>query len=657
MATGVPEFPEGSQRSRVAAERVSPLSRRAPRRASRLAVLVTLVITVAVLYVAREVLIPLALAILLSFVLAPWVNRLAKLGLGRVFSVMVASTLTVLVIAVLGWVMFTQTMALTGNLPRYRDNIRQKISSVQSQSSGTVGRTIRTLKQIGEEMLQADSAPPGALEPGALPLPPSSSAGPSTAPVTKPVPVELVRKPSDALDSITGTFTPLASPLVNTGIVFVFAIFFLLHREDLRDRLIALIGPGQLTATMRAMDEGASRVSRYLLMLLIVNGTYGLGVGVGLFLIGVPNAILFGVLAALLRFIPYVGSWLGAALPIILSLAEFESWSRPLITIGVFAVLELVSNNIVEPWLYGSRTGVSPTAVVASAVFWGWLWGPIGLILSTPLTVCLVVLGRYVPHLEYLSVLLGDRPSLPTEVGLYQRLLATDYDEAFQFTQEYLKDKPLIDLYENVLMPTLAMAEHDRHAGRLEEGQSQFIDQSLRDLIEELGDRQRSALSVKAQAGTDARESAAADGPPVGGAVSAPLEGPARPLQSLRAGTVLCIPARDEADEIPAIMLAQLLEFQGISARVIPTTTLAGEILDEMDKLPPRSVCVCAMPPAATSHARYLCKRILARFSDMKLIVGIWNTPDLDRARERIRTCGTDRVVATFTNAIELLRI
>lgn len=656
MATGVPEFPDGRPRSRIAARRAPLPAHRAPGGTPRLAVLVTLVIAVTVLHFAREVLIPLALAILLSFALAPLVNRLAKFGLGRVFSVLVATTLSLLLIAALGWVMFTQTIALAENLPRYRDNIRQKISSVQPQSGGAVGKAVNTLKQIGEELMQADTPPPGETEPAALPLSPSSPTQPSAAPVTKPAPVEIVKKPTNTLFSITSTFAPLANPLVSAGIVFLFAVFILLHREDLRDRLIALIGPEQLTATMQAMDEGASRVSRYLLMLLIVNGTYGVGVGIGLYIIGVPNAILFGVLAALLRFIPYVGPWLGAALPIVLSLAEFDSWNRPLITIGMFVVLELISNNVVEPWLYGSRTGVSSTAVVASAVFWGWLWGPVGLILATPLTVCLVVMGRYVPHLEYLSVLLGDRPSLPPEVRLYQHLLATDYDEAFQLTQEHLKDKPLIDLYENVLMPALAMAEHDRHAGHLEEGHSQFIYQSLRDLIEELGDRQRPVVKVKAEARADASESAAADGPSTGSAVNPPLVEPAPPLQSFRAGTVLCIPARDEADEISALMLAQLLEFHGMSARALAVTTSAGEILDEMDKLPPGSVCVCAMPPTATSHARYVCKRILARFSDMKLIVGIWNTPDLDRARERIRTCGTDRVAATFTNAIELLR-
>ncbi len=656
MATEVPEFPNGRQRSRRGARRVPPGSYRAPRSNSRLTVLVTLVMTVTVLYFAREVLIPLALAILLSFVLAPSVNRLAKLGLGRLVSVLVTTTLSLLVITALGWIMVTQTIALAENLPRYRDNIRQKISSVRPQSGDAVDKAVNTLKEIGEEVMQADTPPRGETEPGAIPLLPSSPTQQSAAPVTKPAPVEIVEKPSNALGSITSTFVPLTNPLVSAGIVFLFTVFILLHREDLRDRLIALIGPDQLAATMQAMDEGASRVSRYLLMLLIVNGTYGLSVGIGLSVIGVPNAILFGVLAALLRFIPYVGPWLGAALPIMLSLAEFDSWTWPLITIGLFVVLELISNNVLEPWLYGSRTGVSATAVVASAVFWGWLWGPVGLILATPLTVCLVVMGRYVPHMEYLSVLLGDKPSLPTEVRLYQRLLATDYDEAFQFTQEYLKDKPLIDLYENVLMPALAMAEHDCQAGRLREGHIEFIYQSLRDLIEELGDREWAVVNVKAEASAVASEIAAAEGPSAGSVANSPLVDPAPPRQSVRTGAVLCIPARDEADEISAMMLAQLLEFQGMSARVLAVTTSAGEMLDEMDKLPPGSVCVCAMPPTATSHARFVCKRILARYSNMSLIVGIWNTADLDLARERIRTCGTDKVVATFTNAIELLR-
>jgi hypothetical protein len=293
---------------------------------------------------------------------------------------------------------------------------------------------------------------------------------------------------------------------------------------------------------------------------------------------------------------------------------------------------------------------------MVAAVFWGWLWGPVGLIMSTPLTVCLVVMGRYVPRLEFLNVLLGDEPSLPPEARVYQRLLAADYDDVFQFTQEYLKDKPLIDLYQHVLMPALAMAEHDRQAGRLEEGQDQFIYRSLRDLIEELGDRHRSAVKAEAKADRDAKvkaeAKAAADAEAGESAFAASL--PAEQLPA--SGLVLCISARDEADEISALILAQLLEFEGRTARAVTSTTLAGEMLDEMESLTTKSVCVCAMPPAATSHARYVCKRILARFPDMKVVVGIWNASDLDRARERVRTAGTDRVVATFSHAIESLR-
>jgi predicted PurR-regulated permease PerM len=619
-------------------------------------VVISVVAIIAVLYLARAVLIPLALAVLLSFVLSPLVRRQVKLGLGRTFSVLSATTLSLLVVAGLGWVMANQTLELAENLPQYRDNIRQKLNSAQSQMHGTLGRAFDSLQQIGSEMSQAGSRPLGAPDLAGQPGDQAQATPPSAALGAKPVRVEIVEKSTGVLESIPGSFVPLLSPLATAGIVIVFVILILLYREDLRDRLIYLIGTGRLTATTQAMDEGASRVSRYLMMLLIVNSSYGLGVGVGLYMIGVPNAVLFGVLAGLVRFVPYVGPWVGAALPIAMSLAVFDSWNRPLITIGLFVVLELVSNNIIEPWLYGSRTGISAVAVMVAAVFWGWLWGPVGLIMSTPLTVCLVVMGRYVPRLEFLNVLLGDEPSLPPEARVYQRLLAADYDDVFQFTQEYLKDKPLIDLYQHVLMPALAMAEHDRQAGRLEEGQDQFIYRSLRDLIEELGDRHRSAVKAEAKADRDAKvkaeAKAAADAEAGESAFAASL--PAEQLPA--SGLVLCISARDEADEISALILAQLLEFEGRTARAVTSTTLAGEMLDEMESLTTKSVCVCAMPPAATSHARYVCKRILARFPDMKVVVGIWNASDLDRARERVRTAGTDRVVATFSHAIESLR-
>ena len=651
MPTDSPSAQDGAKSPRTDERRVSPLARRAPDGTSRLVVVISVAAIVAVLYFARAVLIPLALAILLSFVLAPLVRRLMKLGCGRKLSVLSVSTLSLLVVASLGWVMASQTLELAENLPKYRDNIRQKLTSAQSKMHGTLGRASESLQQIGAELSKAGGRSPDAadlVEPrdGRLPTTP-----PPAEPAAKPVPVEIVDKPAKVFESILGSFAPLLSPLATLGIVVVFVVLILLYRGDLRDRVIFLIGTGRLTTTTQAIDEGASRVSRYLLMLLVVNSSYGLGVGVGLSIIGVPNAILFGVLAGLVRFVPYVGPWVGAALPIAMSLAVFDSWNMPLITIGLFVLLELVSNNIIEPWLYGSRTGISSVAVMVAAVFWGWIWGPVGLIMATPLTVCLVVMGRYVPRLEFLNVLLGDGPSLPPEARVYQRLLAADYDDVFHFTQEYLKHKALIDLYQDVLMPSLAMAEHDRQAGRLEEGQDQFIYRSLRDVIEELGDLHRSTLKAEA---AEAAEAAVVVGLAAGGA--AIPEPVAAPGPNGGTGLVLCIPARDVADEISALMLSQLLEFEGISARLVAVSTLAGEMLQEMDTLTPRSVCVCAMPPAATSHARYVCKRILARFADMKVVVGIWNSPDLDRARERIRTSGTERVVGTFANAIDQLR-
>ncbi len=644
MASDSPSASNGPKGPRVDAGQVLPWARRAPDGTSRSVVVISVVAVIAALYLARVVLIPLVLAVLLSFVLAPLVRRLVKLGLGRKFSVVSVSTLAILAVAGLGWLMASQALEVAENLPQHRDNIRQKLDSAQSKMHGALGRATDSLQQIGAEVSRAGSRPPGAPDQVEQRDGQASTTPPSAEPAVDPVLVEIVEKPVMVAEAIVGSFTPLVNPMVTVGIVIVFVILILLYREDLRDRVIYLIGAGQLTATTHAMDEGAARVSRYLLMLLVVNSSYGLAVGIGLSIIGVPNAALFGVLAGLARFVPYVGPWVGAALPIAMSLAVFDTWNMPLITIGFFVLLELVSNNIIEPWLYGSRTGISAVAVVVAAVFWGWLWGPVGLIMATPLTVCLVVMGRHVPQLEFLSVLLGDGPSLPPEAKVYQRLLAAEYDDVFQFSQEYLKDKMLIDLYQDVLMPSLAMAEHDRQAGRLEEGQDQFIYQSLRDLIEELGDLHRSAVKAKAS------ENAAAAGVPADGAIIPVSVGAPGPIAA--AGLVLCIPARDEADEISALMLVQLLEFQGLSARVVAS----GEMLEEMETLTPRSVCVCAMPPAATSHARYVCKRVLARFADMKVVVGIWNAPDLDRARERIRTSGTEQVVATFGNAIELLR-
>ncbi len=684
MATDSSKASDGASGPRADVRQVPAPTRRASDGLSRAFTVMSVVAIVAVLYFAQAVLIPITLAALLSFVLAPLVLRLVRLGLGRTLSVLSVSTFALLFVAALGWMMASQTLELAEKLPQYRDNIRQKLNSAKSQMNSTLGRASDSIEQIGAEMAKPDSRPAPAPDEMGPPLSQSATTAALIEQAAKPVPVEVVEKPGKVVETLLGSFTPLLGPLATAGIVIVFVFLILLNREDLRDRVIFLIGTGQLTTTTQAMDEGASRVSRYLAMLLIVNSSYGLSVGIGLWIIGVPNAVLFGVLAGLVRFVPYVGPLFGAALPIAMSLAVFDSWDRTLITIGLFVILEVVSNNIIEPCLYGSRTGISAVAVLVAAVFWGWLWGPVGLIMATPLTVCLVVMGRYVPRLEFLNVLLGDGPGLPPEAKVYQRLLAAEYDDVFHCTQEYLKDKALIDLYQDVLIPALAMAEHDRQAGRLEDGQDRFIYRSLRDLIEELGDLQRSAAKAHAAEPLGGDVSSAGEesfNTPVDdlGSCGAPGRGldggrgnaakvVTAPALTAAAGLIavgqpaaaekpiLCIAARDEADEISALMLAQLLMFEGLPARVAAATTLMGDVLEEIDTITPGSVCVCAMPPAATSHARYASKKVTARFADMKVVVGIWNSPDLDRARERIRTSGTEQVVSTFGQAIKLLR-
>ncbi|MCI0363042.1 MAG: AI-2E family transporter [Phycisphaerales bacterium] len=590
-----------------------------------------IVIVVAVLYVAKAVLLPIAVAVLLSFILAPLVIRLQRLGLGRVFSVVIVTILSFSAIGVLGWIVTGQIIDLAGQLPQYRQNIRAKVEAVKVPSGSLLGKATEGIKEIIKEVTPAQPDRAGAIVP---------ATGTDSAPsATQPTPVKVVESPPNAFTIVAAAVKPLLGPLARAAIVIVFVFFMLIQREDLRDRVIRLMGQGRLTLTTKAIDDAATRVSRYLLALLMINTTYGVAAGVGLYFIGLPNAFLWGVLAGLIRFIPYVGPWIGAALPITLSLAVSEGWSTPLMTVGLFIVIELLSNNVMEPLVYGSQTGLTPIAILLSAVFWAWLWGPVGLVLATPLTVCLVVIGRYVPKLEFLDLMLGDRPALPLEARVYQRLLAMDQDEVFQLADEYLKEHTLLEFYDHVLLPALAMAERDRQRGELEPRREQFIYHGLRDLIENLGERQRSAAEKSA--------------------TSAEAASPGAPPQERVTGfvsSIMCIPARDEGDEVAGLMLAQLAQFEGLAAEVVSVQTLSGEFVELVEQHQPDFVVISALPPSAIMHSRYVCKRLKACNGDPKAIVGLWTVADLDKARERIRTCGTDRVVSSLTQALGQLR-
>ncbi|HEX3553071.1 MAG TPA: AI-2E family transporter [Thermoanaerobaculia bacterium] len=475
-----------------------------------------------------------------------------------------------------------------------------------------------TVEHIQEELGIAPQGAPAA--------PPPRLAGKPRATVTAPVPVTVVEPPPSPFAVLRTALSPLLRPLGTAGLVVVFVIFMLIRREDLRDRLLRLLGQGRLNATTQALDEAAHRVSRYLLMQCLINSGTAIAVGLGLLLIGVPNALLWGLLAGVLRFIPYAGPWIAATLPVLISLAVFPGWLQPLLTLGLFLLIEFVSNNFVEPLVYGSETGISTIGILVAAVFWTWLWGPVGLLLATPLTVCLVVIGRYVSQLHFLSVLLGDEPPLSLEAQIYQRLLVMDPVEVGAVLEASLKEKTVAELYDGVLIPALILAERDRHRGELSPEREEFIDTTVRDWIEELAGR-------IAEDGSLGRELAAVE--------------PAR---------LVCVPAHDTADELAGHMFAQLA-VRGGTATVLEHDLSRTEVLRRLAEARPEQVFISALAPFAYTQAREVCRDLRAHFPGLRIVVGLWDLrAEAERFRRRLAAAGADEVVATLQEAVKAIR-
>src|SRR5580692_4688773 len=444
---------------------------------SRLLGIVAAVVVIATLYFARIVFIPLALALLLSLVLSAPVAFLERIRLPRALAIFLVIVLLVGLMGLIGWKTSQQFVDLTDQLPSYRQTLEDKIRSLKGPGSQSIHKASDTVKELSREIT--------AVSPGAVPSrneTKRTAAAPGST-ESRPIAVELVA-PGNPLESVED----LLGPLGNAGVVILFTIFILAGREDLRNRLIRLAGGGRLNMMTQALDEATQRINRYLFLQLLVNSGYGLVVFAGLHFIGIPNSALWGVAAGVLRFLPYIGAPMAAALPILLSLAVFPGWQHALATAGLFLLLELTVANIVEPLLYGAHLGLGPLAILVAAVFWTLIWGFPGLVLATPLTVCLVVMGRYVPSLSFLNVLLGDAPVLPPHAQYYQRLLATDQNEARQVLELHLKENNLEELYSTVLIPALSLAEQDRHRNELDEEKQNFIYQSTREIIEELAD-------------------------------------------------------------------------------------------------------------------------------------------------------------------------
>ena len=450
---------------------------------------------IAVLYLARELFIPLALAALLTFLLSPLVTRIER-WLGRIAAVLIVVATIFAATGAAGWVLTRQLVDLATKLPDYKENIQTKLRSIKLPSGGVFTKISKTVEELKKDLPGAETQPQEVVAaarapntPVALPSSPASPAV-QVAEASKVNPVDLAQR----------LIAPLLGPLGRAALVLLLVIFMLLRREDLRRRLVRLIGKGRISAATHAMDDAGSRVFRYLFMQLVVNVSYGIPVAIGLYFIGVPNAVLWGAFAAVLRFIPYVGPWIAAAIPIALSLAVSPGWTMPLLTIGLFVLLELLSNNVMEPWLYGTSTGVTPIALIIAAVFWTWLWGPVGLILSTPLTVCLVVMGRHVPSLSFLSVLLSDEEALTPAEDFYHRLLTVDEQDELEFVESYLKANSLAALYDSVFVPVIIATETDHRLELLDDEQRSFIEQSLRDIIEDLGTVPQVGLEDRRQA-------------------------------------------------------------------------------------------------------------------------------------------------------------
>ena len=590
--------------------RVMPIGT-APPPVSPAAMVAAIVVVVGALYLGRDILIPLALAILLSFMLAPVVIRLRRLGLGRVPAVLAVVLLLFVALLGLGAIVGSQVVHLTDHLPTYEWNLRSKIRDLRIAipSGGVVERTSEMLRDLGKELNEATAPAPRD----------TKSAAEAEAP--KPIPVQVQEPQAPPLQTLRELGGPLVAPIATAGLVVVFVIFMLLQREDLRDRVMRLLGARDVARATEAMDDAAKRISRYLLMQLVINILYGIPVAVGLYFLGVPNPMLWGLLATVLRFIPYVGPVIAALFPIALSFAVAPGWTLPLLTIALFVTLELFSNNVLEPWLYGSSTGLSPVAILVAAVFWTALWGPVGLLLSTPLTVCLVVLGRHVPQLGFFHVLLGDEPALDPEVKFYQRLLARDPEEATELAEEYLEDELLEKLYETVIMPALGLAEQDRLRGSLDRATVHEIAEDTISVVEELAEDEKRAP----------HEAAIPD-----------------------AGTILCVGARNALDEAAASMLAHLLQRGGRGARSVVRDAIAGRNLVRLERGGVALICLSYVNPAATQHAHRLTRRLRQYFGpEVKIMVGLWNPKPAAEARdELLRIVGADLLATSLGQAV-----
>ena len=583
---------------------------------------------IAVLYLAKTVVVPLALAILFSFLLSPLVTLLERIRLPRVLAIIVVILAAGMVVGTIGWTVFNQLVSVTDHMADFTYNINRKLDALKPAKSTSFSRAEQELDRLGQQIstLNLDAGTDQS-DHGKKLL--GSSAD-------HPIAVQEVGK-SDRLDTIHGVL----GSMVSVFLVVVFTFFMLLQREDLRNRLIRLTGRGHLNLMTQAMDEAGHRVSRYLGLQLLVNTCYGTLIFVALYFLALPHALLWGALAGILRFIPYIGAPTAALLPTVFSIAVYTGWTPTLLIMAIFFGMEVLTANFIEPHIYGKQTGLSPLAILVAAVFWTLIWGPIGLILSVPLTVCLVVVGSHVPSLKFLTVLLGDQPVMRPEAHYYQRLLASDAQEAGQVLDAYVKDNSVPAAYDHVVVPALGLFEQDRHRNALDQETVNFITETAQEQVEELGLR-----SDEPQPANPPIETVPNVSPPM----SADKQ-PAPPSGIRK--RVVCVAVRDDSDEIAAMMLSQLLRRAGHSAKTIPLQNVDRAVAEVFD-VRPDVVCLSALPPYAMSYARTWYETLRASRPDLDIVIGLWNySGDLAKAAKVITGDEGNLVCVTLAEVVE----
>jgi len=564
-----------------------------------LLVLALFISAAATLRFARDFFLPLVLAALLSFLLSPLVRRLERWRFGRVGAVFATATLAFVLIGGMAYVVTGQFLDLAESLPKYRSNLIARVAALKTNENNPLRRAVRTISEVTAALDKSQDA----------------VSPPTVADKTRPLQVEVVGTADSSIQLLMGVLSPVVGPLASALVVIVIATFMLIAGADLRDRLIHLVGRGRLRVTTQALDEVTQRISRYLRAQLLLNACFGLAIGVGLYFIGIPNAVFWGLLGMLLRFLPYIGPWLAAAFPVALSIAIFESWTEPLLTVGLFVAVELVANSV-EAWLYGSTTEISPLAVIVSALFWTWLWGGVGLVLATPLTVCLAVAGKYLPDLAFLNLLMGDKPSIDPGDRLYQRLLALNEEEACEFVEQHAREQTTLVAFDEAVLPALRSIEADFRSGVLSDVARADACQILRQIIDDLAEPRAAPYGTTAP--------------------------------------ILCIPASHEGDELAALMLAQMLAESGVAATVFSSKLLTAESVAQAAALAPSIVCISSLPPVSTIAARALCKRLRAQLPSARILVGLWQPEDAEFSarRERLGKAGADNTYPDLRRAV-----